>query len=489
MSELNLVVINDPRDFSLELENVRVLTPLEYLHGEHPQRERSARVFNLCSSYSYQTLGYYVSLMAEARGHRAIPSMTTMRDVDSALVVRSMGEDIDEVIQQAFKKETEDRVAFHIYWGQAENARMQRLGREVYNLFPAPVLRVEWVRGERWLLSSVKALALCELDAGSQQVFKELGERFFQQRKGLPKAVRQRFLYDLAILVNPDEPHPPSNPKGLARFTDAARDVGFYTEVITTNDARRICEFDALFIRETTAVDHPTYHLSRLAHAEGLVVIDDPWSILRCANKIYLNEILSRARIPVPRTWILTRDNLDDDLSALLPSPCILKLPDAAFSTGVIKAEDPHQLRDHLSSMLETSDVILAQEFLPSDFDWRIGVLDHRPLFACKYFMARGHWQIYNWQANQPSRVAGNSETLHTEFVPETVIETALKATRLIGDGLYGVDLKVSGNRVVVIEVNDNPNLDAGVEDKALGAELYARIARSLRRRIEVARS
>jgi len=313
MSELNLVVINDPRDFSLELENVRVLTPLEYLHGEHPQRERSARVFNLCSSYSYQTLGYYVSLMAEARGHRAIPSMTTMRDVDSALVVRSMGEDIDEVIQQAFKKESEDTVEFFIYWGQVEEARRQRLAREVYNLFPSPLLRVEWVRGERWLLSSVKALSISDLEEAGKQRFKEFGERFFQQRKGLPKAVRQRFLYDLAILVNPDEPHPPSNPKGLAKFTDAARDIGFYTEFISTGEARRICEFDALFIRETTAVDHPTYHLSRLAHAEGLVVIDDPWSILRCANKIYLNEILCRARIPVPRTWILTRDNLDDD--------------------------------------------------------------------------------------------------------------------------------------------------------------------------------
>ena len=29
-----------------------------------------------------------------------------------------------------------------------------------------------------------------------------------------------------------------------------------------------------------------------------------------------------------------------------------------------------------------------AQEYLATDFDWRVGVLDRRPLFACKYFMA-----------------------------------------------------------------------------------------------------
>jgi glutathione synthase/RimK-type ligase-like ATP-grasp enzyme len=78
---------------------------------------------------------------------------------------------------------------------------------------------------------------------------------------------------------------------------------------------------------------------------------------------------------------------------------------------------------------------------------------------------------------------------MHTEFAPPIVIQTALKAARLIGDGLYGVDLKQIGDKAVVIEVNDNPNIDHGVEDRALGTELYRRIARSFRRRIEMARS
>ena len=43
----------------------------------------------------------------------------------------------------------------------------------------------------------------------------------------------------------------------------------------------------------------------------------------------------------------------------------------------------------------------------------------------------------------------------------------------LIGDGLYGVDLKQAGDKVVVIEVNDNPNIDCGVEDVYLGDDLY----------------
>ena len=45
-----------------------------------------------------------------------------------------------------------------------------------------------------------------------------------------------------------------------------------------------------------------------------------------------------------------------------------------------------------------------------------------------------------------------------------------------IGNGLYGVDLKQSGNKIHVIEVNDNPNVDAGVEDIVLKQALYDKI-------------
>ena len=48
------------------------------------------------------------------------------------------------------------------------------------------------------------------------------------------------------------------------------------------------------------------------------------------------------------------------------------------------------------------------------------------------------------------------------------MLNTALKAANLIGDGLYGVDLKQIGKKVYVIEVNANPNIDAGMEDQIL---------------------
>ncbi|MBF2976334.1 RimK family alpha-L-glutamate ligase, partial [Pseudomonas aeruginosa] len=66
------------------------------------------------------------------------------------------------------------------------------------------------------------------------------------------------------------------------------------------------------------------------------------------------------------------------------------------------------------------------------------------------------------------------------------VLELALEAAGRIGDGLYGVDLKQAGDKVLVIEVNDNPNIDAGIEDGQLGDELYRRILQAFVQRLEL---
>ena len=89
----------------------------------------------------------------------------------------------------------------------------------------------------------------------------------------------------------------PSNERALEKFEKAAERMGHRRcELITATISRRLAEFDALFIRETTSVNHHTYRFARRAAAEGLVVIDDPESIVRCTNKVYLAELLRTPR-------------------------------------------------------------------------------------------------------------------------------------------------------------------------------------------------
>ncbi|EGQ63679.1 hypothetical protein GGI1_20938, partial [Acidithiobacillus sp. GGI-221] len=79
----------------------------------------------------------------------------------------------------------------------------------------------------------------------------------------------------------------------------------------------------------------------------------------------------------------------------------------------------------------------------------------------------------------------GGFRTIPLHEAPTLVLQTAVRAANLIGDGLYGVDLKETSEGVFVVEVNDNPNIDRGIEDGVMGDALYETVLRSLIRRIE----
>ena len=212
--------------------------------------------------------------------------------------------------------------------------------------------------------------------------------------------------------------------------------------------------------------------------------MDDPESILRCTNKVFLAELLRRHRIPHPRTLLLHKRNVDE-VAAALGLPCVLKQPDSAFSKGVKKVDTEPELRVLAAELLEDSELIVAQEFLPTDFDWRIGVCGGEALYVCRYYMARQHWQIVKRDADGNKADEGYYDTLRVEDAPPNVVETALRAANLIGRGLYGVDLKEIDGKCYIIEVNDNPSIDGGVEDKLTKDKIYDSIMMTLMQRVE----
>jgi glutathione synthase/RimK-type ligase-like ATP-grasp enzyme len=226
--------------------------------------------------------------------------------------------------------------------------------------------------------------------------------------------------------------------------------------------------------------------MARKAEQEGLVVIDDPTSILRCCNKVFLHDAFSYNRVPSPKTRVAisSSDTALDDIEAQFDYPLVLKMPEGAFSKGVFRANDRQELKLKLQELLQDTALVLVQEYLYTDFDWRIGVLNGRAIYACRYHMARNHWQIYNHEAKKRF-TSGGFETLPTFEVPTIVLDAAVKACAIIGNGLYGVDVKQKDKQVYVIEVNDNPSIDHKVEDIYLGKELYMLIMAEFARRLE----
>jgi glutathione synthase/RimK-type ligase-like ATP-grasp enzyme/ribosomal protein S18 acetylase RimI-like enzyme len=483
----NLVVVDYPSKWEMVMEGVKVISAKNYISENGFHNSKNVRVFNLCNSYRYQSAGYYVSLLASAREHRAIPSVTTMRDFKNLSVVQAIASDIEELIQSSLSKIDDSKYELNIYFGQTTETTLKILASKLYLLFETPLLQVSFVKTEKWMIRKVVPLSLNKIDEADHEKVHEFAMAYFSKKR-FKKPRLKHYKYDLAILINPSEPNPPSCPSALRYFKEAANKIGFYVDFITKDNYEDICEYDALFIRETTSVNDHTWEFSRRAYAEGLVVIDDPWSILRCSNKIFLYERMKQNKVPIPNSWVFTKGAFKPSQTDGMVYPLVLKQPDSAFSLGVIKVNNKEELAENVKKLFKKSDLVIAQEFIYSEYDWRIGILDQLPLFACKYYMAKNHWQIYNWQASKEEGT-GDSETVPLEEVPPQVLKVAVKAASLMGDGLYGVDLKMVGNKVYLIEVNDNPNIDNGIEDLVLKDALYEKIMQSLFNRIEVSRN
>lgn len=475
-------VVNSPQSWSLDVPGVEIVSAKAYLMDAEYSSQRNAKVFNLCRSYRYQTVGYYVSLLAAARGHKPLPSVQTIQDLKSPTITRFVSSELEELIQHSLQHVHAHKFTLSIYFGHNVAKCHDKLCAGLFQQFQAPLLTAQFAKGgNTWTLQNISPLIPSDIPADHHSFVVEAAKEYFTKRRvGKKKA---SLPYDLAILYNPNDLTAPSNEKALHHFVKAAESAGFSAEIIDKEDYSRLAEFDALFIRETTSVNHHTYRFARRALAEGLVVVDDPESILKCTNKVYLEELLERYRIPAPKTLILHGDNIQQ-VGEVLGFPCVLKQPDGAFSNGVIRVEDEHQLFSLVPDLLDKSDLLIAQEFIPTPFDWRVCIFDRKPLFVCKYYMARKHWQIYE-RAPNGKTYAGKSETLPVSQAPRKVVRTALRAANLIGSGLYGVDVKECGRNCYVIEINDNPSIDAGVEDLVLQDELYQKIMQGLLQKVE----
>jgi glutathione synthase/RimK-type ligase-like ATP-grasp enzyme len=475
-----LIVVENPKSWPLNIPGAEVVAARDYLTDRRFATVKRAKVFNLCRRYGYQTIGYYVSLLAAARGHRPLPSVTTVQDLRQSPLLRLVAGDLDQSVQRALAPISSDRFSLSIYFGRNMAKRYDRLCQALFNHFPAPLMRAEFVHDGQWRLQGLRAIATSEIPESHREFIVDQAQRFFNRPR---IADRGRPKYELAILVNPEEVDSPSDDRAIRRFVRAARQCDIAASVIGKQDYGRIGEYDALFIRETTSVNHHTYRFARRAEAEGLVVIDDPESIVRCTNKVYQAELFERHGIACPRTVVAHKDNAGE-IGRLLGFPCVLKQPDSSFSAGVHKANDEAELAACLEAFFGTSELVVAQEFVASSFDWRIGVLDRKPLYSCKYHMVRGHWQIRQAQ-DERRRRWGKTDTLPIGEAPAGAVDLAVRAAGLIGRGLYGVDIKEVDGRFVIMEINDNPSIEAGFEDAVIKDDLYTAVMRSFHERLE----
>ena len=271
-----VLVVDDLADWTPYYPSEHVITFETYLATDQGGSDERVRVINLCGSYRYLSDGYYCSLLAEARGHHVIPSVKAINDLGKKALYRLQLEDLSQTLAKAFKtKNKHDEITLLSYFGTTPDLDFQDLARLLFERFSCPVLEVTLSYRDRWEINALRAVSHRSLNDAQQTLFAEALDNFSKKvwRKG---RVRKATRYDVAILVNPEEKLPPSNRGALKKFIAAGRQLGIDVELINQQHYVRLPEFDGLFIRETTAIDHHTYRFAKKAEAEGLIVIDDP---------------------------------------------------------------------------------------------------------------------------------------------------------------------------------------------------------------------
>jgi glutathione synthase/RimK-type ligase-like ATP-grasp enzyme len=486
-----IIVVEQLKDWPDSATPYKIVTAAQFLGSADHYAAPGTTVINLCRGYKYLSVGYYCSLLAEARGQAVLPSVKTINDLSRKAIYCLDTDELDYALNQSLDHPDERPMpvefSMDIYFGTTEYTPLAKLARQIFETFPTPLMRVEFERDEDWKIGAIRVHNISTL-SDAQLKRGRAALRAIERAPMPDPAPVKPYRYHIAILYDPEEELPPSNEAALERFVDVGRELGMDVTLIEKKDFSRLAEFDGLFIRETTAINHHTYLFAKKAESEGMVVIDDSMSILRCTNKVYLADLMRLNKIPTPRTYALQRADVAD-IAAIereIGYPMVMKIPDGAFSRGVTKVSDAGQFQETAQSLLTQSALILVQEYMYTDFDWRIGVLNRKAIFASKYFMSKNHWQIAQRDAGGHAKF-GAARAVALDDVPPDLLAYAVAAANLIGDGLYGVDMKMTARGPVVIEVNDNPNIDAGNEDNVLGDDMYRIVLRDLARRLDIA--
>ena len=275
----------------------------------------------------------------------------------------------------------------------------------------------------------------------------------------------------------------PREDSALQNFKLTAEKFGHEFDFLFRENISEIPKYDSVFIRATTDPLYTAYIVSKTAWELGLRVIDDPASIKICANKIHSYSLFKKSNVPHIPTIFLNKDEFHHkrllEIFKIFGKPVVVKAPYTSFSRYVEKVACETSFREVARRFFRKSDILVVQKFMPTAFDWRVGVLNGEVLYVCKYMIPKGRWKHGAKLRGKPTFIWGRTVAMKRVNAPAELRQVALKACKVIGNGLYGVDIKEFNENFVVVEVNDNPSIYAGYEDLR-DKDIYVKIIKYL---------
>src|ERR1700674_4005506 len=99
-----VILVDNPKDFPNADTPHKVITTSEYLARPKLFDLSRPKLINLSRSYNYQSKGYYASLLAEARGHRVVPTVETMLELRERKLYEHALPDLQEALNKAAER-------------------------------------------------------------------------------------------------------------------------------------------------------------------------------------------------------------------------------------------------------------------------------------------------------------------------------------------------------------------------------------------------
>src|SRR5213595_3043313 len=114
---MKTVVVTDQNQKWFEIADATVLTARRYLAEPESGNEGTVRVLNLCRTGRCQGRGYYVSLIAEARGQRPVPDIKTLEDLRSDAYVHALDAELQPLVRETLHHDESERFQIDVYLG------------------------------------------------------------------------------------------------------------------------------------------------------------------------------------------------------------------------------------------------------------------------------------------------------------------------------------------------------------------------------------
>ena len=234
---------------------------------------------------------------------------------------------------------------------------------------------------------------------------------------------------------------------------------------------RSLAGYDAVIPRIGASITRYGTAVLRQFELMGTYSPNPSDAILRARDKLRAHQLLAAQGIDLPGT--VFGDNPDDTsdlLSMLGPPPHVIKLNEGAQGAGVMLTEKPSASRSVVEALRGLYASFVVQEFIgeADGADLRCFVVGDEVVASMRRQAPEGDFRSNLHRGGTALHVAATDE--------ERVV--AIRAARVLGLGVAGVDLIRAKRGPLVLEVNSTPGLE-GIE-AVCGVDVAGRIVEHL---------